>query len=332
MADDSRHLWSETGLSQPAAADAGEKQQQQQQSAEAEDSDHTELDDPEQMHSETSFVPTVSNVVAQADALQMPPLPAAQPQSETAAAVPASTGPTQGPHDTAAASPSKLTYSELQVRCQLLEAALEQQQQSSSAALSATLAAHAAEEASLRAYYESQLTELMDRLADVHSASAEHSAAALPQAAAEASAQAAGAAESPAASPNRQGATDAAAAAGPYTNLDSRPASAAARAAAAGRPPSPGFMTRSSRSVALLLASPAAAAGVGSGAAAAAAADEAVLLRRELVSAESLLQSSQEENRAAAKRIKVGRLGGACFLNGLQLLLCPVPCCVNTWH
>jgi hypothetical protein len=40
----------------------------------------------------------------------------------------------------AAGSPSKPTYSELQLRCQLLESALEQQQQSSEAALAATLA------------------------------------------------------------------------------------------------------------------------------------------------------------------------------------------------
>lgn len=214
----------------------------------------------------------------------------------------------------APASPGKPSYGELQLRCQMLEAALEQQRQSNQAALTATLAgttrahgacaatsrlctappptsrcaavawllavaAHAQEESSLRAYYEAQVAELLERLADVHLAGTDAAEQAAPDTA------------TPASSPP--------AAAGPLdaASLDARPASAASRAAAAGRPASPAALLRRSRVTALLPPSPGAAGGSG--------ADEAALLRRELLAAESLLQSSQEENRAAAKRIKV---------------------------
>jgi hypothetical protein len=205
------------------------------------------------------------------------------------------------------------------------------------AQIGCAVSVHVSVQASIREYYEAQLCELMERLADVHEASSgdvgstlaaqvgQHGDATITIAAAEAREAVGGAHASPAAV-GVGGMGD--------NSPDSRPASAAARAAAAGRSPSPSTLLRRSRNAALL-SSPAAAAAAAGGSV-----DEAVFLRRELLSAESLLQSSQEENRAAAKRIKVGQQRGChwcmCGCRGGVSCLLLRACCKahrrRTWQ
>lgn len=130
--------------------------QQQSLHSDQQYSEGLEQEPQQELESDTSFVPTGPKQAAAAPATGAPENKAGQ-----AAATPRSlSGPSHDSHSSPAAqqavsaptaaaagqvsSPSKPTYSELQLRCQMLEAALEQQQQSSQAALTATLAgAHA---------------------------------------------------------------------------------------------------------------------------------------------------------------------------------------------
>jgi hypothetical protein len=63
------------------------------------------------------------------------------------------------------AAGAKPKYVDLQLRCQALECALEQQAASSQGALAAAVSGAAAEEASIRAFYEAQVNDLLGRLA-----------------------------------------------------------------------------------------------------------------------------------------------------------------------
>jgi hypothetical protein len=233
------------------------------------------------------------------------------------------------PGPTAAGKP---TYAQLQLRCQMLESALEQQQQSSEAALCKALASAAAEDASLRVYYEAQLCDLLDRLGEAHE---QLGAAAGEPGAAEGSHQGGG---------HGSGAAPASPLLLSLSQQPSRPGSAPARGAAAAaggngsaavRPASPSVSLRRSLQASLATAAanltePGVLQGAarhtchswaGSvGAAACTSPQPALLtpltcppvttttsgaLRRELASVEALLAASQEEGRAAGKRIKV---------------------------
>lgn len=118
--------------------------------------DDTQLEQQEELHSDTSFVPAAdypeNRIVQEQEQHQGVGAAAAAHHGSTADLAGIAYEQQQfnstSPAPTAAAATSKPSYSELQLRCQMLEAALEQQQQSSTAALSATLAAHAAEEVS----------------------------------------------------------------------------------------------------------------------------------------------------------------------------------------
>lgn len=273
-----------------------------------EDADGEEQLDNNQQHvlsSHSSFLPPDTSVI-------IPGQP--QEQFDGAASPPF-----------ASTNTSKLTYTDLQLRVQLLEAALEQQQQSSQSVLAATLAAHAAEEASVKQFYDAQLCDLMDRLADVvHNQQQQHQ-----QQQEEPTAASLGGSNIHARSSTAEGRFDrfaegcddqdddddasrapsehhtttitTAAAAVAGDGLSCSPTGSFQRAAAS----APTKRGSAVKAAAERSPSPAAArrggGGVGGGVD-----DASVLLRRELAAAEGLLRSSQEENRAAARRIKVG--------------------------
>lgn len=147
-------------MQQQAQGDQGmvmQQQDQQQQSSQADQqySEDVEQEQLQELRSDTSFVPAAPQqhavqdmsaapdpAAGQASVLQPTASPSNNPHGLPAAAAATMTVPITTTAEAAAkvGSPSKPTYTELQLRCQMLEAALEQQQQSSQAALTATLA------------------------------------------------------------------------------------------------------------------------------------------------------------------------------------------------